>query len=265
MLSQQQQELPSLPLFPNTPPSQQSAFVLTPKLHFPHQSTSRRLFDDVFSGDEDVQDDGSFGLMNAKDLEPDTSIYMFSRDSKTSGIPTEISTDTLYRGDTRELPWFPALPANPVMQSQSSSALYFGDRHGGAPLANNNNNLLQQQRLPSPNRTVDDGCQSTHFGRRTRAPLIDDDEPEEDIKIDLDEFFQQFEQKQEEAPPVPMLDRDTSSLLSSPTQHEQVGVRMARTQSIQGDDEDISNLLSHVLIPSPTKHGVQPPQYSSSI
>jgi len=273
---QQQQENqpqpPSLPLFPSTPnvqplqPRKAQLNLESPQQQLPERNLSRRLFDDVFSDNEDVQDDVSFDLMNAKDLEPDTSVYMCSRDPNNPDIPSEITTDSRRRdGASRQLPWFPVPPTNPVMQSQSSSALYFGGRNGGPPLANNNNNLIHQQQAPSPNRTIGDGSQPTQFGRRTRASLIDDDEPEEEIDIDLEKFFQQFEENQDEGPSAqPFLERDTSSLLTSPHQ-EQVGVRMARTQSTQGDDEDIGGLLSHVLLPSPTKHGEQPPHYSSSI
>ena len=202
--------------------------------------------------------------MNAKDLEPDTSVYMCSRDPNDSDIPTEISTENLERQPSRQLPWFPT-GTRQVMASQSSSALYFGDRNDGVPRANNNNNLLnQQQQPPAPPALANNEEPTTYYGRKTRAPLIDDDEPEEEIKINLAEFFEQVE-RHSRASSRRWNERRRHCL---PTRrrhrHRQRGVRMARTESITDGDEDIGGLLSHQLLPSP-KHSNKNLRYSSSM
>jgi hypothetical protein len=150
------------------------------------------------------------------------------------------------------------------MASQSSSALYFGDRNGGVPLAHNNNNLLNLQQPQQPRPSLANNEESTtYYGRKTRAPLIDDDEPEEEIKINLAEFFEQVE-RQSRASSSP--EREMSSLFTNPPppSPRQQWVRMARTESITDGDADIGGLLSHQLLPSP-KHANKHLCYSSSM
>lgn len=262
---------------PQQPKRQTSGVQLDPRPQ--KYQNDDRLFDDVFR-DSGPQDDAALDLMDTKELEPDTSVYMCSRDSNNEDIPTEISTETLQHLDddnSRQLPWFPVPPPpeRALSSSKSSGALYFGDR--GPPLANNNNRLQLQQRQ-SPRRHSDEGLptRQAFLGTKTRAPLIDDDESDDEIDLNMEKFFEQFHESNQEAAvaqedvaepdsPLTMLARDTSlgsSLITFPEQEQ--GVRMARTESIQGD-EDIGGLLSHVLLPSPTKHGGEPLQYSSSI
>eukprot|EP00544_Gedaniella_sp_CCMP2646_P000629 CAMPEP_0202510484 /NCGR_PEP_ID=MMETSP1361-20130828/53318_1 /ASSEMBLY_ACC=CAM_ASM_000849 /TAXON_ID=210615 /ORGANISM="Staurosira complex sp., Strain CCMP2646" /LENGTH=551 /DNA_ID=CAMNT_0049144749 /DNA_START=721 /DNA_END=2376 /DNA_ORIENTATION=+ len=243
---------------------------LTPMSHYmqqqePSTDNEKGLFDDVFADEQDdALPDCSLDLMNVKDLEPDTSVYMCSRDPNgSSDIPTEISTENLERQPSRQVPWFPT-GTRQVMASQSSSALYFGDRNGGVPLANNNNNLLNLQQPQQPRPSLANNEESTtYYGRKTRAPLIDDDEPEEEIKINLEEFFDQVE-RQSRASSSP--EREMSSLFTNPPppspRHQ--WVRMARTESITDGDADIGGLLSHQLLPSP-KHANKHLRHSSSM
>lgn len=243
---------------------------LTPMSHYMQQQepltdNEKGLFDDVFADEQDdALPDCSLDLLNVKDLEPDTSVYMCSRDPNgSSDIPTEISTENLERQPSRQLPWFPT-GTRQVMASQSSSALYFGDRNGGVPLAHNNNNLLNLQQPQQPRPSLANNEESTtYYGRKTRAPLIDDDEPEEEIKINLAEFFEQVE-RQSRASLSP--EREMSSLFTNPPppSPRQQWVRMARTESITDGDADIGGLLSHQLLPSP-KHANKHLCYSSSM
>jgi hypothetical protein len=141
--------------------------------HYRHHSGEVRLFDDDLSEDGAFQEDADFGLANARDiLEPDTSVYMCDRGPKVD-IPTEIATgDPAQHWDNR-LPWFPVQPPMPPRQPSSplSSIGYFYGRRSssGASVHVHEHGQPPAVMMPMP------ASQSTFYGTRTRASLIDDD------------------------------------------------------------------------------------------
>ena len=230
------------PLLPALLPKQQSPPP-------PPPTEPVRLFDDCLSDDEDGEEDASFGLINAKDLKTDTSAYMCLRDTNNVdvAVPNEISMPFQRQPSAdEELPWFPVQQSPTILASQSSSAAYFGSR-------NNEHFKLQPQPHPSPV----PANEHAYYGRRTRAPLIFDDELKEPPEINngVNEYLHPFNMADSHDP----LMQRGSSLYNQ----QQEGALIARTQSIQGDD-DFGELLSHTLLPSPEQQGGRV-QFSYSI